>query len=615
MALRVVPVPQEDYPCPSTVPNKRDSVNPASATPEMILSSIAPFIRTLSLFGLLSCQAFAADVAHKDIQDNREVAPTAAEPAVTPSISQLEAVPETTVSAKGGSAPTAIENASSASTDPEPSAPVLVAPEEADTVPTAPSLPNSEPVTAAQAPVDAVVEKEPVLPKTRTRAPAKNVDLKEIVETKPKPTQESKAEQVGLPPVPGAQGREGSMENVRSSASAEGGTEGAADTEEEEGEAKQPPLVLLNSEVLPGTAARLEWSPSVSFMGISAPTTVLVVNGVESGPTLCLTAAVHGDELNGIEIVRRVMYNIEPEDLSGAVIGVPIVNLEGFRASSRYLSDRRDLNRYFPGNPAGSSASRIAYSFYHEVVSHCDMLIDLHTGSFRRTNLPQLRADLSYPAVEKLSRKMGAIVVVQSIGAKGSLRRAATEGGVPTVTLEAGAPHELQKSAVETGVKSVETALDGLGLIDRLRFWERAVEPVYYKSTWVRSREGGILISEVALGQNVRQGQLLGAVTDPITNQRHEIVSSFSGRVIGMALNQVMHPGFAAYHIGINADDALVIERQEVAGEGGEATLNESAVSGVLPPVQSDIGDELEYDDGQDDMPPSFDESADESDE
>lgn len=312
-------------------------------------------------------------------------------------------------------------------------------------------------------------------------------------------------------------------------------------------------LVLLKNEVLPGTTTRLSWSPSVSFMGISAPTAVLVLNGIKDGPTVCLTAAVHGDELNGIEIVRRVLYNIDPQKLTGSIIGVPIVNLHGFRSGSRYLSDRRDLNRFFPGDPEGSSASRIAYSFFHEVVSHCDMLIDLHTGSFRRTNLPQLRADLSYPKVARLSRKMGAIVVVQSKGAEGSLRRAATENGIPAVTLEAGAPHELKKSAVEYGVKSVESALDGLGLINRRNFWERTSEPVYYKSTWVRSREGGILLSEVRLGQNVKQEDLLGAVTDPITNLRHEIRSPYTGRVIGMALNQVMHPGYAAYHIGIKA--------------------------------------------------------------
>lgn len=401
-------------------------------------------------------------------------------------------------------------------------------------------------------------------PEHHAHVPAKNVDLKEVVTDVVQP--EEIVDQADTLPATVAQ----------------------------EGDSGQAPLMLLGSEVLPGTATRLEWSPSVSFLGIAAPTAVLVINGVASGPTLCLTAAVHGDELNGIEIVRRVMYNIDPQELTGAIIGTPIVNLEGFRAGSRYLSDRRDLNRYFPGNPAGSSASRIAFSFFEEVVSHCDMLIDLHTGSFRRTNLPQLRADLTYPAVEELSREMGAIVVVQSTGAKGSLRRAATERGVPAVTLEAGAPHELQKSAVEYGVKSVESALDGLGLADRLRFWERADEPVYYKSSWVRAREGGILISDVKLGQNVEEGELLGAVTDPITNRRHEIRSTYSGRVIGMALNQVMHPGFAAYHIGINASNAPTPDLPGSVGSADESPIQEVATADSSSPARSEPMEEME---------------------
>ncbi len=310
------------------------------------------------------------------------------------------------------------------------------------------------------------------------------------------------------------------------------------------------PLVILGKEVSPGTSTRLGWSPGASFIGISAPTAVLVLHGAKPGPKLCLTAAVHGDELNGVEIVRRLMYDIDPMKLNGSVIGVPIVNLQGFRRGTRYLPDRRDLNRFFPGNPEGSSASRIAFSFFSEVVSHCDMLLDLHTGSFRRTNLPQLRADLTHAKVDNLAKKMGAIVVVQSEGAEGSLRRAAVQAGIPAVTLEAGAPHELSKADIDHGVKSIESAMDNLGMIHRRRFWERAAEPIYYESSWVRAKEGGMLFSDVSLGAEVQEGDLLGTVTDPITNKHSEILAPFAGQIIGMALNRVMFPGFAAYHIG-----------------------------------------------------------------
>lgn len=334
----------------------------------------------------------------------------------------------------------------------------------------------------------------------------------------------------------------------------------------------EPPghLFLLGVDVPPGTSTRLAWAPKQSFEGIYIATPVLVVNGLESGPTLCLTAAIHGDELNGIETVRRVLYNLDPERLKGAVIGVPIVNLQGFHASSRYLSDRRDLNRYFPGDPAGSSASRIAYSFFHEVIQHCSAVVDLHTGSFYRTNLPQLRGDLSNPEVVDLTRGFGSTVVLHSDGTEGTLRRAALDAGIPAVTLEAGGPSVLEETAVGHSVKGIRTLLNHLGMTSRFSLWGDP-EPVYYNSVWQRAPVGGIVFSRVSLGQNVQEGEVLGTVTNPITNVRTRIVSSHNGRVIGMALNQVVQPGFATHHIGIAAPRGQVPEdlAEELTTETG----------------------------------------------
>lgn len=310
------------------------------------------------------------------------------------------------------------------------------------------------------------------------------------------------------------------------------------------------PFVLLGAEVLPGTASRLAWQPEESFAGIASPTPVLVVHGVESGPVLCLTAAVHGDELNGIEIVRRVMYDLDPAQLKGTVVGVPIVNLMGFKRSSRYLPDRRDLNRYFPGNPKGSSASRIAHSFFNDVVRRCSFLVDVHTGSFYRTNLPQLRADLGRPEVVAVAESFTSTALIHSPGARGSLRRAAVDAGIPSVTLEAGEPMRLQAQEVELGTRGIFGLIDQLGMYRKLRVWGNPA-PVHYRSRWVRADSGGILFGRVELGQQVRTGDLLGTVTDPITNVRADILSPWDGRVIGMAVDQVVMPGFAAFHIGI----------------------------------------------------------------
>jgi predicted deacylase len=310
------------------------------------------------------------------------------------------------------------------------------------------------------------------------------------------------------------------------------------------------PLVLLDTEVTPGSAIRLSWSATELFEGVPVSTPVLVVNGAFPGPTLCLTAAVHGDELNGVEMVRRVLHDINAEKLSGSIIGVPIVNVQGFRRGSRYLPDRRDLNRYFPGNPTGSAAARIAYSFFKNIAAHCDALIDIHTGSFERANLPQIRADLRNPDAVTLTQGFGAMVILHSTPAVGTLRHAATQAGIPAVTLEAGGPSQLELNEVKHGVKGIESLISSIGMLPKRRRWGNP-EPVYYRSSWVRADSGGILLSDVSLGSTVREGDLLGTITDPMNNASNELRSPYSGRIIGMARNQVVMPGFAAFHVGI----------------------------------------------------------------
>ncbi len=321
-------------------------------------------------------------------------------------------------------------------------------------------------------------------------------------------------------------------------------------------------MSLLGADVAPGTARRLSWSATELFEGVPVSTPVLVINGAQPGPTLCLTAAVHGDELNGIEIVRRVVHDIDPSSLAGAVIGVPIVNVQGFRRGSRYLPDRRDLNRYFPGNPEGSAAARIAYSFFTNVMPHCDALIDVHTGSLSRANLPQIRADLRDPNVVALTQGFGSMVVLHSEPEIGMLRYAATAAGIPAVTLEAGGPLELELSEVKRGVKGVETLLTTLGMVKKIRLFGDP-EPVYYSSSWVRSNNGGILLSNVSLGSTVRKGDLLGTITDPMNNVQVELLSPYSGRIIGMSRNQVVMPGDAAFHVGIQADEPSQLSSEE----------------------------------------------------
>ena len=325
---------------------------------------------------------------------------------------------------------------------------------------------------------------------------------------------------------------------------------------------KREKLVILGSEIPPSTSTRLAWSPQVSISGLSLPTPVLVINGANPGPTLCITGAIHGDELNGIEVVRRVMYDIKPEDLSGTLIGVPIVNLQGFQRGSRYLSDRRDLNRFFPGEENGSLASRIAHSLFTEVVSHCDYLIDIHTGSLRRTNLPQIRANMSNPKVAEFVEGFDKIAVVHHPGNPGMLRTAANNSGIISVTMELGESLRIQENQIAAGTHSVNSLLDKFKMYPRVFIWGDP-KPAYYESTWVRVESGGILFSKMGLGDNVSVGDVLGVITDPITNQSASLKAPIKGHIIGMAVNQVVMPGFAAYHIGIESNQEEMVKAEE----------------------------------------------------
>ena len=322
------------------------------------------------------------------------------------------------------------------------------------------------------------------------------------------------------------------------------------------------PLSLLGANVEPSSFSTLYWSPEQTFASIATPVPVLVAHGRLPGPVLCLTAAVHGDEINGIEMVRRLMFDLEPKDMSGSVIGVPIVNLDGFRRGERYLSDRRDLNRHFPGTTQGSAASRLAHSLFAGVIVHCNYLIDLHTGSMARTNLPQIRGNLRDSAIVELAKHLGGITVLHNRGAPGTLRRAATDRGIPTLTLEAGGPNVLEERAVDYGVNALETLLDNLGIRESSRFWT-APQPVFYESRWVRTSQGGILLSQVKLGDKVKTGDVLGTVIDPVSNTGSAILAPFNGRLLGMAENQVVQTGYAAYHLGVERKTEEVEQEAE----------------------------------------------------
>jgi predicted deacylase len=330
----------------------------------------------------------------------------------------------------------------------------------------------------------------------------------------------------------------------------------------------------MGEQIDPGEKRRLFLRAGESFAGSGIDIPVLVVRGAAHGPTLCLTAGVHGDELNGIEIVRQLFEKTSSLDLKGMLLGYPVVNLHGFRASSRYLPDRRDLNRYFPGNPNGSSASRIANAVFRTLVDACDALVDFHTGSFHRTNLPQIRADLSDERVLALAQAFGVGVVVHSYGMRGTLRRSASEADLPSITYEAGEPMRFAQQEITYGVEGLRNLMASLGMLAK-DTPEHAAE-VYRRSRWVRVNAGGIFLTTRAVGAFVEEGDLLGTVTDPVTNDRSTLRAPFDGRIIGMALPQVVIPGFATFHLGLREPNG--------DHEEGEATLSPDELDAVEEP-------------------------------
>ncbi len=310
------------------------------------------------------------------------------------------------------------------------------------------------------------------------------------------------------------------------------------------------PLQLLGTTVAPASMRALKLRAGESFAGDALTTPVLVAHGADSGPTVCLTAAIHGDELNGIEVVRRVLHGINPAALKGTVIGVPVVNLLGFTQGSRNTPDRRDLNRFFPGRPTGNYANRLAYQLFSQLIEpNCTYLIDLHTGSFKRANLPQLRADLADPAVRRLAASFGATPILRRRGSARMLRRVASERGIPSVSLEFGEATTVQPQYVDKAVAALRVALGQLGLLAPL---EAAQLPqlVYARPFWIRAPQGGVFMSRKVLGDSVVKGEIVGTIVNPLTDAHLDITAPDDGFILGLASDQFVLPGYGVYDVG-----------------------------------------------------------------
>ncbi len=299
----------------------------------------------------------------------------------------------------------------------------------------------------------------------------------------------------------------------------------------------------------PGERRTIELPMSVLSNHVPVTLPVHVVHGRRSGPTLFLSAAIHGDEITGVEVVRRVLKVAALKRMAGTLLAVPIVNAFGFIGHSRYLPDRRDLNRVFPGSSQGSLASQLAHLFMTEVVRRSQYGIDLHSAAIHRSNLPQIRADLSDPATLELARIFAAPVVVHANLRDGSLRQAAREAGVVVLLYEAGEALRFHEIAIRTGVRGVLRVMSHLGMLRRSPLKDIALPPRALSSYWVRAPIGGILQGRLRLGTAIADAERLGVITDPFGEVVEPIHARRGGLVIGMSKLPIVNRGDALYHI------------------------------------------------------------------
>lgn len=324
---------------------------------------------------------------------------------------------------------------------------------------------------------------------------------------------------------------------------------------------KRPVWKIAGTPIPRGATTDVKLKVSERYTGDPIHLPIRVIRAKKPGPTIFVTAAVHGEELNGVGVIHDLMFGEELRLTAGTLMLVPIVNIFGFETQSRYMPDRRDLNRSFPGNPTGSLTSRIASIVFKEVVQRCDFGIDLHTAASGRTNFPNVRGDLNKPGIRRLAKAFGCELMVHGQGPDGAFRREAVKAGCDVIILEAGEPLKIEPSVLDVGVRGVLNVLMELGMISGT-----PTKPAYQlridKSTWVRASVGGILRFHVAPGQVVDEGQPIATNASIIGLERNVLVAPTAGIVLGMTTLPTVKPGEPVCHLAMPKQSLATIAKK-----------------------------------------------------
>lgn len=302
--------------------------------------------------------------------------------------------------------------------------------------------------------------------------------------------------------------------------------------------------------VKPGTRVKLELPAVRLYTDTEISIPVEVINAKKAGPVMFISAAIHGDELNGIEIIRRLLQMKSFRLIKGTLVAVPIVNVYGMLNQTRYMPDRRDLNRSFPGSPTGSLTGRLAHLFLTQIAEKCDYGIDLHTGAIHRSNFPQIRADLSDPETEKMARIFGVPLLLNSVLRDGSLREAASQSGTKVLLYEAGEALRFDELSIQSGLKGILNVMSHLGMIRKRKQRTKVVEPfVAYNSAWIRADSSGMVRDIKKLGDRVIKGEILAEISSPTGSFVNSLVAPKSGVIIGKQNIPLVQEGDAMFHV------------------------------------------------------------------
>ncbi|MEZ6068583.1 MAG: M14 family metallopeptidase [Planctomycetaceae bacterium] len=320
-------------------------------------------------------------------------------------------------------------------------------------------------------------------------------------------------------------------------------------------------LRIAGVDIPPGETRDIPLKISETYTGNPISVPVRVIRSTKAGPSVFVSAAIHGDELTGTGIIHDLLHGAPIQLTSGTLLLIPVVNVFGFENHDRYLPDRRDLNRVFPGSASGSLASRIAHTFMTEIVAHCEYGIDLHSAAQTRTNFPNVRGDMTDEKVKRIAEAFGCELIVDGKGPEGCMRREACKVGCATIILEAGEPMKAEPAMLEVGVRGIRNVLSELGMLAGEKI-EPPYQSIVRKTTWVRAEVGGFLRFHIKPGDVVEEGHPVASNFSILGEHQNLLRSPVDGVVLGMATSPAVKPGEPVCHIAIPERQIAVLRNK-----------------------------------------------------